>query len=344
MSAATPLLEAKNLEKHFTKPDRLLDTVLRRNVEREVTYAVDDLSFTLERKESKGIIGESGCGKTTLLKTLLGLYQPDGGDVFYKGEPISDFSPKEWKRYRRNVQIIFQDPYNSLDPKMTVRTCLLEPLKIHSVDDEESRLSTVLERVQLSPAEKYLSKRPTSLSGGERQRVSIARALILEPEVILADEPVSMLDVSTQAAILNLLQELADDLDMSVLYISHDLSTVSYLCERTLVMYLGQFVEKARTRDLIEDPQHPYTRALIDAIPSPNPHTKRKRTTLTGGAATLTPDLRQGCRFRNRCEKRMGICDSIPPTVTTSDGREVGCYLYAEQNNAPHPVSDGGTE
>lgn len=298
MSSDTPVLEVRNLKKYFDQSTSVIDTLLRRRQSK--IQAVDDVSLTLHENESHGVIGESGCGKTTLLLTLMGLYEPTEGEILIKGRDITEFSRKERKRFRSEVQIIFQDPFNSLDPKMTVRESLSEPLKIHGMDDRERRIRDVIETVELQPVDKYIDRFPRQLSGGEKQRVSIARALVVEPDLILADEPVSMLDVSTQAAILNLLTNLLEETGASMLYISHDLSTVSYICQQINVMYLGRIVERAETRKLLEDPKHPYSQALIEAIPIPDPNHDRPRTTL-GGTPRDPIGLGEGCRFRDRC-------------------------------------------
>jgi peptide/nickel transport system ATP-binding protein len=296
--ADEPLLEIRDLEKHFEQNTNVLDILMRR--EPSKIQAVDGVSFTLDRNDSIAVIGESGCGKTTLLLTLIGLHDITGGDVVYKGTPMSSFDSADWKEYRSNVQVIFQDPFNSLDPKMTVEESLKEPLKIHGVGNRDERVRQVLEDVELRPPEKYLQRKPMNLSGGEKQRVAIGRALVLEPDVILADEPVSMLDVSTQASVLRMLKDLIDDYDASMIYISHDLSTVSYISETVNVMYLGRIVESAPTEWLLDDPKHPYTEALVSAIPIPDPHHDRSRTEMSG--APRDPiDLGEGCRFRDRC-------------------------------------------
>lgn len=321
-----PVLELRNLRKYFAQSTGLIDSIF--GEDQDKVQAVDDVSFALHENESIGVIGESGCGKTTLLRTLCGLYKPTGGEIRYKGRDISEFDRNDWKEFRSDVQIIFQDPFNTLDPKMTVRESLEEPLNIHGFEDKEERIYDILERVELEPPDRYLDRLPKHLSGGEKQRVSIARALIVEPEVLLADEPVSMLDVSTQASILNLLSELRDDYDLSMLYISHDLSTVSYVCDSIKVMYLGRVVESAQTQSLIDDPKHPYSKALVQAIPIPDPHAMRARTNLD--EAPRDPiGIGEGCRFRDRCPDRMDICEKTPLTVE-EEGHEVACHLYYE--------------
>lgn len=329
MAGETPLLEVRNLKKYFKQETSIVDSLLRRDGGQ--IQAVDGVSLSLETNQSQGLIGESGCGKSTLLMTLMGLHQPTGGEIRYKGRNLSEFGRAEWKDYRSNVQFIFQDPFNSLDPKMTVEESLLEPLKIHDMDDKQQRLHEVLRRVELRPAEKYLSRLPKQLSGGEKQRVSIARALIVDPDVLLADEPVSMLDVSTQAAVLKLLSRLIDDLGLSLLYISHDVSTVSHVCDDMHVMYLGRIVESGPTRRVVDNAKHPYSQALIQAIPVPEPGNDRPRTKIEG--APMDPiDLGEGCRFRDRCPERMDVCEKTPHTVAVEHDRSVACHLYYDHD------------
>jgi len=299
-----PLLEVRNIKKYFTRNDGIVDRLLGR--ETEHIQAVDDVSFRLEGNRSIGLIGESGCGKTTLLRTVMGMYEPTAGEIFYKGWDVGKFNRSERKEFRRNVQAIFQDPFNSLDPKFTVRETVREPLKIHGIGDTKRRIREALERVELHPVDGYLDKKPAQLSGGERQRVSIARSLVSEPELILADEPVSMLDVSIQASILNLLSDLIEEMGLSLLYISHDLSTVTEVCDTVNVMYRGRIIESASARTLIREPKHPYSQALIKAVPIPDPHYGREHTDLEG--AVKDPiNLGEGCRFRGRCP------EIIPP-------------------------------
>lgn len=320
-----PILQARNLEKYFDQNTSLVDTLLRR--EKPNVEAVDGVNFAIERSDSLAVIGESGCGKTTLLMTLMGLHDHTGGEIQFKGKPFKKFTQSEWKDYRRSVQVIFQDPFNSLDPKYTIEETLKEPLKIHGMDNKDRRVRDILDDVELQPAEKYLDRYPANLSGGEKQRVSIARALILEPDIILADEPVSMLDVSTQASVLNMLKDLVNEKDVGLIYISHDLSTVSYITERVNVMYLGRFVEKAPTEELLSDPKHPYSQALINAIPIPDPTVDRTRTEMSG--APQDPiGLGEGCRFRDRCPERMDICEVTPETREVEDGHHTACHLH----------------
>ncbi|KAB1190436.1 ATP-binding cassette domain-containing protein [Haloferax sp. MBLA0076] len=331
-----PILEVRDLRKYFAQNRSLGDMALGRK--KDKIQAVDDVSFDLRRNEVKGIIGESGCGKTTLLMTLLGLHEKSGGEILFNGRDYSEFDKEDWKRFRRSVQVIFQDPFDSLDPKMTVKQTLEIPLEVHGIGDREERIRDTLDMVELRPADRYIDRYPNQLSGGEKQRVSIARALILEPDIILADEPVSMLDVSTQAVILKLLSKLTEEQDVSMIYISHDLSTVSYVCDEINVMYLGRIVETAPTMDLLRSPKHPYAEALINAIPVPNPHKKRERTDLEGS----TPDpigLGEGCRFRDRCPERMPICDTTPKYLEVESGRRVACHLHYDHESLPRDTN-----
>ncbi|WP_136591285.1 ABC transporter ATP-binding protein [Salinigranum halophilum] len=331
-----PLMELDGMEKYFTRSTGFISSLFGSN---EYVKAVDGVSFTLEENQVVGVIGESGCGKTTLLKTLMGLYDPTGGEIRYKGTPLSSFSRADWKEFRRNVQIIFQDPFNSIDPKMSVQETLKEPLKIHGMDASEERILEVLEQVELNPASNYLNRLPQQLSGGEKQRVSIARALVTDPDIILADEPVSMLDVSTQASVLNLLSDLTTDLGVSMIYISHDLSTVGYVCDLIKVMYLGRVVESAPTQALLDDPKHPYTQELVAAVPIPDPHHARNRTSIEGAVADPI-GMGSGCRFRDRCPERMDICETKPMTIACGEKREVACHLHYDHEQRVQAGAD----
>lgn len=323
-----PVLETKNLKKYYSQSTNIIETIF--GSRQDHIQAVDDVSLTLEQNQTQGIIGESGCGKTTLLETLIGLLTPTDGEIYFRGSPVSEFSRQDWKEYRGNVQIIFQDPFNALDPRMTVRESLHEPMKIHGMgswEEREDRIHEIMEQVALAPPERYLDNLPEQLSGGELQRASIARALVVDPDIILADEPVSMLDVSTQASILTMLSRLVDEFDLSMFYISHDLSTVSYVCDIVNVMYLGRIVESAETLDLINDPKHPYSQALIQAVPKLRPDENRERVNVEG-TPKVPVNLGNGCRFRDRCPERMEICDKTPAFIDYKDGRKTACHLY----------------
>ncbi len=343
MGGAEPILRTEDLEKHYsqeTTPLEVLRNRLRGGPANPIK-AVDGVDLTVYPDDITGIIGESGCGKTTLLETLIGLYEPTAGEIYFDGRPTSAFSKRDWHEYRRRVRIIFQNPYEAMNPKFTVRRTLEEPLKVHDAEVDESRLYDVLERVNLTPPEQYIDTYESQLSGGEKQRVSIAKELILDPDVILADEPVSMLDVSTQTEILRLLRDLAAEEDLSVIYISHDLSTVSYVCQSINVMYLGNIVERGPTRELLEDPEHPYTRELLQAIPIPDPHLDRKRSSVPGNPPDPV-DLPAGCNFADRCPDRMDICDVDPVLYPTSETHETKCHLHYDHEREVDVAGESG--
>ncbi len=325
------LIEVKNLKKHFDQATNFFEKHFK---DLEPVQAVDDVTLSIYPNDVKGVIGESGCGKSTLLRTMLFLEEPTSGDIYYRGTRLEPGNSSLLKEYRRHVRFIFQDPYNSLNPRLTVNQALSEPLRIHDIDcDVNERVRQTLEDVQLSPPDSYLNKFPAELSGGERQRVSIGRALVVDPEVILADEPVSMLDVSTQASILRLLQDLRKEHDISIVYISHDLSTVAHLCDEINVMYLGRIVETGSTQAIISEPKHPYTKAMINANPVTNPHRDREFTQLPGSPSDPI-GLGEGCRFRDRCPERMDICEKTPYFVETDDGHYTACHLYYDHETA----------
>jgi len=337
-----PLLRIEGLEKTYSQGTSLLSRLFG---SADPIIAVDDVNLSLDRGEIVGVIGESGCGKTTLLEVVAGLEPETGGSVEFKGTPTSEFDKRDWKRFRKDVQIVFQNPYEAMDPKMNVEETLREPLEIHDIADKTDRVYSALERVELQPDE-YANRMPGQLSGGEKQRVSIARALVLEPDVLLTDEPVSMLDVSTQASILNLLRKLNAETDTAIMYISHDISTVANICETVHTMYLGRIVETAKTMDLITDPKHPYTQALISAVPKMDPDANRDRTILEGSTSENTGT--EGCRFKERCPERMDICERTPPDLDVGPGRWVACFLYDDVETESSPaerqsVSNGGS-
>jgi len=318
-----PLLSVENLEVHFPVKRRLLS---RR---REVVHAVDDVSLTLAPGETLGVVGESGCGKTTMGLAILDLVASTGGRVAFRGRDISQMSDAQRKRLRREMQIIFQDPYASLNPRMTLNRIVGDPMKIHGLcqgRELKERVAYLLERVGLTPEQGH--RYPHEFSGGQRQRVGIARALALNPRVIIGDEPVSALDVSIQAQIINLLLDLQQEFDLSYIIISHDLAVVEYICDRIAVMYLGKFVETAPYHGLYAHPLHPYTQALLSAVPVPDPDLAVERIILEGDVPSpLHPP--PGCRFHPRCGRCMPRCRQEEPRLREVEaGHHVACHLY----------------
>jgi oligopeptide/dipeptide ABC transporter ATP-binding protein len=296
--------------------------------------AVDDVSFDLQRGEVLGVVGESGCGKSTLALSLLGLETPSGGSISFEGKETVHLRGKAQKEMRRHIQMIFQDPYESLNPMMTIGEIVAEPLTVHKLgengDEKRRRVLSALEDAGLKPAERFLHRLPHELSGGQRQRVVIASALVLEPTLLLADEPVSMLDVSIRAEVLNLLADLRRDRGISILFITHDLNTIATLADRIAVMYLGRIVEIGPARQILADPRHPYTKALLSVAPVPNPRLRRERMILQGE----TPDpvnLPSGCRFHPRCPLAVDACRvTDPPYMAVEDGHQAAC-LFADR-------------
>lgn len=313
------LFEVRNLRKSYpVREEGILSALFG---ERRFLKAVDRVNFDIKRGEIIGLSGQSGCGKSTLGELLLGLDRPTGGTIEFEGEDMTTYGKAEMKEFRRRCQVIFQDPYESLNPRFPVSRFVSEPLTIHGIGDREerdARTMRALEEAGLSPAEKYLSELPSELSGGERQRVSIARALVVDPEFIVADEPLSMLDVSVRAGILHLFQELQEIRDFTMLYISHNLLTIDYLTDRTMIMYLGDIVEMGRTEDVIHDPAHPYTETLINALPTPDPDTSRTSAGRSGDIPDPV-DLPSGCRYTPYCKYATNKCHEIDPELESVD-------------------------
>jgi len=296
-------------------------------------HAVDGVNFDLHLGEAIGIVGESGCGKTTLMKTILGLYEPTDGEVSFAGSEVEAFGTQEMRTYRSAVGYVQQDPYGALPPFMDVQGILEEPMKIHGVKDSqqrEQRIRDVMAEVKLTPIEDYVDKFPHMLSGGQQQRVVIARAMILEPRLIVADEPVSMLDASVRVEILRLLQGLQASHDLAVIYITHDLSTVRYFSEYIFVMYAGKLVERSRVNELLANPLHPYTEALLAATPDPDYRNALTQKEIPPGEPPSLVNPPSGCRFHPRCPHMMeGLCDvEEPPDFEPAPEHFAACWLH----------------
>lgn len=320
------ILEVSELKKYFDVGRSTLFSRQSRSL-----HAVDGVDFTLRHSEVIALVGESGCGKSTLALLLMGLEDPTEGTVTYEGRDITHLGDHQRKDLRRKIQMVFQDPYESLNPTQTIEEIVTEPLVVHGLTNErDERVKKAMEDAGLKPAEVYLKRYPHELSGGQRQRVVIAAALVLEPEIILADEPVSMLDVSIRAEIINLLAELRITRQIAVIFITHDLGSVGFFADRVAVMYLGRIVEIGTMLEVLEKPQHPYTRALISVIPVPNPRLRRERIILQG--ETPNPiDIPTGCRFHPRCPVAFATCNaSDPPMVTLSKTHQAACLLLVK--------------
>ena len=322
-----PLVRVQGLKMYF--PVR---TSLMRQAKNFI-HAVDDVSFDIPAGSSLALVGESGCGKTTTGKLLTHLYTPTAGHIYLRdGKDLVDLvtlKRKTLKRFRRRVQMIFQDPYESLNPRLTIFDTVAEPLMVQNIgtlQEREERVAVLLEKVGLTPASSFLFRFPHELSGGQRQRVAIARALVVEPSFIVADEPTSMLDVSIRTGVMKLMMELARDMGISYLYITHDLAVARYTSQEIAVMYMGKVVEHGETESILSNPLHPYTQALISAVPIPDPAIHRTPPTIKGGISQPIDPLPR-CRFYDRCPRQSTACEKEPPTVQV-DGRKVMCWLY----------------
>jgi len=320
------LLEVRNLVKYYP----VLGGVLHQPV--AWVRAVDDVSFTIREGETLGLVGESGCGKTTVGQTLIGLQKATSGSVIFQGEDLLKLKGKDLKRIRRNIQIVFQDPFSALDPRLPIGESIAEGLHIHKIGTRQERFEKVLAALKMVGMEDYHAMRyPHEFSGGQRQRIGIARAIIMEPKFIVLDEPVSALDVSIQAQVLNLLKDLQRDLGLSYLFIAHNLAVVEHICDRVAVMYLGKLVEMADYQELFGKPLHPYTQALMSAIPIPDPHIERNRIILKGDVPSpLNPPA--GCRFHPRCPIAKSKCaKEEPQLIELLPKHWVACH-YAKNN------------
>ena len=317
-----PLLEVKGLKKTYSASAGLFKKTVSE------LKAVEDVSFVLHEKDTLAIVGESGCGKSTTAKCIIRLTEPTSGEILFNGNDITGLSSEEMRLTRRNMQMIYQDPYSSLNPRMKVRDLLAEPLKAHKLASGETLTTAVREMAAMvGLSEEQLDRYPHQFSGGQRQRISIGRALISRPKLILADEPVSALDVSIQAQILNLLEELQKMLGLTLLFISHDLNVVRHISRQILVMYLGRIMESGPTETVFQNPTHPYTKALIESVPLPDPDIKKTRRLLPGDVLSLSqkPD---GCPFATRCMDALEKCKTtVPGETDLGDGHIVSCFL-----------------
>jgi len=319
---AEPLLSTRGLKKYFNLKGSLFSK------SRVQVLAVDGINLNVQKGETLGLVGESGCGKTTAAKVIIRVYEPTAGEVIFQGKNIFGLSAVEMRQLRKKIQLVYQDPYSSLNPRMKIGHMIAEPIKVYKLasgHEVKDRVASILKKVGL-PSDS-MSRYPHEFSGGQRQRIGIARSLILNPDLIILDEPVSALDVSIQAQVINLLKDLQREFNLSYILIAHDLSLVKHTCDRVDVMYLGKIMEEAPNKDLYESPKHPYTNALIAATPIPIPRMKKERIILSGDVPSpIHPP--SGCRFHTRCPERKKECEQIEPELRDlGDGHRVACHL-----------------
>jgi len=324
------ILSIQGLKKYFPVQRTFIENLVKR--EAQYIRAVDDVTFDIDRGEVFGLAGESGSGKTTIGRLVLRLTEPTAGKILFNGTDLTSLQGEEFRRFRRKMQVIFQDPYASLNPRMKIGEAIGHPLEIHNIAknrEEKDKVLAMMERVGLSPASTLYDKYPHQLSGGQRQRVAIARALILQPEFVVADEPIAMVDVSMRAMILELMMELKKEFGLTYLFITHDLATAKYVCNRIAIMYLGKIVESGPLQEVFLNPRHPYTEALLSAVPIPDPKADRKKLIPKGEIPNpINPPA--GCRFHPRCPHAQAICSQDEPQLQeTEKDHYVACHRFA---------------
>jgi oligopeptide/dipeptide ABC transporter ATP-binding protein len=320
-----PLLQVRGLKKYFPIKKGFFNRTVGH------VRAVDGVNFEVYSGETLGIVGESGCGKSTTGRSILRLLEPTAGEVLFEGKDLAKLSKEDMRRMRKDVQIVFQDPYASLNPRKTIRQILMEPLNVHEIGTKSERVKTIEEMIQIVGLKKeHLDRYPHDFSGGQRQRIGIARALVVKPKLIIADEAVSALDVSIQSQVLNLLKDLKKEFNLTLIFISHDLSVIKHICDRVAVMYLGRIVEIADKQKLFQNPGHPYTKALLSALPVASPRAKRERIILKGDLPSPA-NPPSGCTFHPRCPLANDMCKSAAPSLVEMEpGQQVSCHLVKE--------------